>query len=106
MKYWLEIIVIVVITAFAVIFLVQNAHMQGSLQPGQEAFTGTDDRATSIIVETGYHPWVSPLWVPPGSVESLIFSLQAAVGALIIGYFFGYYRGRKDGEQPKEPNGR
>jgi cobalt/nickel transport protein len=107
MKYWLEIIAIVAITAFAAMFLVQNAQLQNSTGPAKEAFPGTDDIASGIIEDTGYHPWVSPLWVPPGNgVESLIFTLSAATGALIIGYFFGYQKGRKDREQPKEPNGR
>jgi cobalt/nickel transport protein len=40
-----------------------------------------------------YEPWFQPLWEPPsGEIESLLFSLQAAIGAVIIGYFFGYYR--------------
>ena len=27
-------------------------------------------------------------------IESLLFALQAAIGAIIIGYFFGYWRGQ------------
>jgi len=29
-----------------------------------------------------------------GEIESLLFGLQIALGALIIGYFFGYYHRR------------
>ena len=29
-----------------------------------------------------------------GEIESLLFALQAAIGAIIIGYFFGYWRGQ------------
>jgi len=40
-------------------------------------------------------PIADPLWEPPsGEIESLLFGLQIALGAIIIGYFFGYYRGR------------
>jgi len=31
---------------------------------------------------------------PFGEIESLLFALQAAIGAIIIGYFFGYWRGQ------------
>ena len=31
---------------------------------------------------------------PSGEIESLLFALQAAIGAVIIGYFFGYWRGK------------
>jgi cobalt/nickel transport protein len=39
------------------------------------------------------HPWFQPVYTPPNrEVECLIFSLQAAIGSLIIGYFLIYYR--------------
>ena len=41
-----------------------------------------------------YHPWFNSVWTPPSpEIESLLFALQAAFGAIIIGYFLGYYRG-------------
>ena len=59
-------------------------------------FTGSDDKASLAIEETGYHPWFSSIWEPPSSeIESLLFALQAAIGALIIGYFLGYYTGKR-----------
>ena len=58
-------------------------------------FGGSDDQAGDIIEQTGYKPWFSSIWEPPsGEIESLIFALQAAIGALIIGYAFGYWRGQ------------
>ena len=40
-------------------------------------------------------PWFTPIWEPPGGeIETLFFCLQAALGSLVIGYFFGYYRGK------------
>jgi cobalt/nickel transport protein len=102
MKYWLEIITVAAIVVFAILFLVQNALIQGTLKPGDQAYTGSDEAATKIINETGYQRWATPLWEPPSSeIESLIFSLQAAIGSVIIGYFFGYYRGKKDGEKSR-----
>jgi cobalt/nickel transport protein len=63
---------------------------------GEEYFSGSDDKASQIIETTGYTPWISSIWEPPSSeVESLLFALQAAIGALIIGYFLGYFTGRR-----------
>ncbi len=58
---------------------------------------GADELAEEAIgkLNPGYEPWFSPLWEPPsGEIESLLFSVQAAVGALIIGYILGYARSR------------
>ncbi len=55
-------------------------------------FKGSDDLATGAINEAqpGYQPWFQPLWKPPSDeVESLLFSLQAALGAGILGYVIG-----------------
>ncbi len=59
-------------------------------------WTGADERAKQVIsdIDPKYEPWFSPVWEPPsGEVETFLFSLQAAIGALLIGYFLGYYRG-------------
>lgn len=96
MKYKAEIIAGIVILAFAIIFLLTNASIQQNLGEGEEAWGGADGQAAEIIESSGYEPWVYPVWEPPsGEIESLFFSLQAAIGALIIGYFFGYYRSRQ-----------
>jgi cobalt/nickel transport protein len=63
---------------------------------GAEYFDGSDDKASQFIESTGYTPWISSIWEPPNSeIESLFFALQAAIGALIIGYFLGYYKGKR-----------
>lgn len=62
----------------------------------QGYFVGADDSAGTLIEETGYQPWIKPIWKPPsGGMESLLFAFQAAIGAFIIGYIFGYYRNKK-----------
>ena len=65
-------------------------------------FGGADDAAGDAINESQngtYEPWFSSIWEPPsGEIESLLFALQAAIGAIIIGYFFGYWRGQKEDE--------
>ena len=53
-------------------------------------FGGADDAAGEAIEESGFEPWFSSIWEPPsGEIESLLFALQDAIGAIIIGYFFG-----------------
>ena len=44
-------------------------------------FGGSDDAASEQIESAN-------------EIESLLFALQAAIGAIIIGYFFGYWRGQ------------
>jgi len=56
------------------------------------AFKGSDDLGTEAIqaARPGYQPWVRPLWTPPSDeIESLLFALQAALGAGILGYVIG-----------------
>jgi cobalt/nickel transport protein len=59
---------------------------------------GADAVAASKIRQmSDYKPWFSPLWEPPSSeIETFLFSLQAAIGAGIIGYIAGLYTGRKE----------
>lgn len=64
---------------------------------GGSDFEGADDQAEDVIVEVApdYEPWAEPLWEPPsGEVESLLFSVQVAIGAIFIGYMFGVLRER------------
>ncbi len=55
-------------------------------------FGGADGEAETVITEinSDYEPWASPLFEPAsGEIESMLFALQAAVGAGIIGFGFG-----------------
>lgn len=68
----------------------------------EQPFTGSDGEAESAIteIEPDYKPWFSPLYEPPsGEIESALFSLQAALGAGVLAYYFGLHRGRRQGEQ-------
>ncbi len=54
------------------------------LLPLDGAFKGSDDLGTQAITAAhpDYRPWFEPLWTPPSSeIESLLFALQAALGA-------------------------
>jgi cobalt/nickel transport protein len=63
------------------------------LHPDSE-FGGADTAAKVALAERGIEPWFEPIMAPPGSeTESLLFALQAAIGAGLIGYYFGLKRG-------------
>ncbi|PNG24546.1 energy-coupling factor ABC transporter substrate-binding protein [Methylocella silvestris] len=56
------------------------------------SFKGSDDQGTDAINELrpDYKPWFEPLWKPPSDeIESLLFSLQAGLGAGFIGFMIG-----------------
>lgn len=56
-------------------------------------FGGADGEAEDVILEItpDYEPWAESIIEPPGGeTESLLFCLQAALGAGIIGLSFGY----------------
>ncbi|APT85378.1 energy-coupling factor ABC transporter substrate-binding protein [Corynebacterium aquilae] len=68
----------------------------------EEQFTGTDDGAETIVEEENpdYEPWFNPLIGElPGEVESGLFALQAGLGAGVVGYALGSYRGRRKAEE-------
>ena len=62
-----------------------------------EIFRGSDSQAADVVktLAPEYKPWFQPIIKPPGNgAESLLFALQAAIGAGFIGYYAGYSRGR------------
>ncbi len=68
-------------------------------------FEGADGQAEDVIGEIApnYEPWFHAIWEPPsGEIESLLFALQAAIGAIVIGYVIGYGRARKKYASPEE----
>ena len=83
-------VAVVVLVALPLIFI-----QKPEPEPGQkevEIFTGSDDQAKNMItqIRPDYKPWVESLLSPPsGEIESMLFSLQAALGAGFIGYWLG-----------------
>ena len=69
------------------------------LLAGRSDFIGTDTKAREMVgtLDPAYRPWFKNIWEPPQEVATLIFSLQAALGAGILCYVLGYYRGRRKG---------
>lgn len=65
------------------------------------SFEGADGMAEGVISEINpnYKPWFESLWEPPsGEIETLLFSLQAAIGAGIIGFYIGRVTKKKEGK--------
>ncbi|MGD6810404.1 MAG: energy-coupling factor ABC transporter substrate-binding protein [Candidatus Bathyarchaeia archaeon] len=92
-QHYIILIVIMVGLFVAPLILLPNAE-----------FGGADGGAEQAISDTGYEPWITPIWEPPsGEIESLLFALQAAIGAMIIGYFVGYERGKRAKKEIKAP---
>lgn len=61
-------------------------------------FGGADGQIEEVIgeVNPGYTPWFESVWTPPsGEIESLLFAVQAALGAGYIGYYIGKKRNVK-----------
>ncbi len=60
-------------------------------------FGGADGLAEEAITENNpwYEQWFEPIIEPAsGEIESMLFATQAAIGALLIGYYFGFKKGR------------
>ncbi len=93
--------------AIILIFIAAFAYVSST---GNHEWSGADDQAGDTIDKlTGgtYQPWANSVWEPPsGEIESLLFALQAAFGAIIIGYFLGYYRGLAKSEASAHPEER
>ncbi len=88
MKKQTTLILILIVIVLAIVPLFMN--------PGSE-FGGADGQAEGAILEIApdYQPWFESLWSPPGGeTESLLFALQAAFGAGVVGYYFGVKRGQ------------
>jgi cobalt/nickel transport protein len=81
---WLLAIAVIVLAAFPLVFV-------------RGKYSGSDDQAESAIQEShpNYEPWFKPLFEPASTeIESLLFASQAAMGAGVIGYVIGLYKGR------------
>ena len=64
----------------------------GPDQKEVEIFAGADDQAKELVaqIRPDYQPWFRPVWEPAsGEIATLLFALQAALGAGFIGYYLG-----------------
>lgn len=61
-------------------------------------FSGADGLAETAITEINpdYTPWFSSIYEPAsGEIESLLFALQAAIGAGVVGFVLGRITAKK-----------
>lgn len=61
------------------------------LHRGSE-FEGSDAQGEEMITEIqeDYEPWISPIFPEiPGEIETLLFTIQAAIGGGFIGFYIG-----------------
>ena len=87
---WLLLLGVVLITILPLLF-VKGAD-----------FSGSDNKAEKAIgqIQPGYKPWFKPIFeLPSQEVESLLFCVQAAAGAGVIGYAIGLYKGRSQKDE-------
>jgi cobalt/nickel transport protein len=91
-RYRFEILALIAILVFCALFLyVGNAEFAGSDTVGSSQIS-----KITGIPEEEYLPLIWQ-WVPPsGEVESALFALQAAFGGIVVGWFFGYWKGLKE----------
>lgn len=91
----LMLLAVVVLIAYPL--LTVRAPESGPGGEPREIFTGSDGQAEGVIRQLApdYQPWVAPLMEPPSAeIESLLFALQAVLGAGFIGYYVGVKRER------------
>jgi cobalt/nickel transport protein len=94
-KYVLEILSVIAIAAFCVLFLYTSSTMNGAEFAGSDTVGSGRIADLSGIPEENFSPLI-PQWVPPsGEIEACLFALQAAVGGLFVGGVFGFWIGQK-----------
>ncbi len=97
-KRWQNaLMLLAVIVLIAYPLLTVRAPEAGPGEEPAEIFSGADGQAEGVIRQLApdYQPWASPLMEPPsGEIESLLFALQAVLGAGFIGYYVGVKRER------------
>ena len=95
-KKLIAILILVIVCAVILIFPLMTIK--------DSEFGGADGAAEEAIgvVDPDYEPWAeSIIELPGGETESLLFCLQTALGAIVVGYGFGYLVARKK-YSPKE----
>lgn len=99
MKRTQNILLLIGVIALAILPLMMVAKpAAGPDGQAVEIFTGADDKAKDLISEINpeYQPWFSSIIEPAsGEIASMLFALQAALGAGFIGYYIGGARMRE-----------
>lgn len=106
LKSGLLIAAVAALTILPVTLVKQPSVGPGGTQP--ELFKGSDDQASAAVhaLAPSYKPWFSPIFKTDSSeTDTLLFALQAAIGAGFIGYYAGYSRGRTKDDSTKPVGG-
>lgn len=83
---WLLAIAVIILALFPMLFV-------------RGEYKGADDRSGDAIKEINpdYKEWFKPILEPAsGEIETFLFATQAALGAGVIGYVIGRYKGRAE----------
>lgn len=83
----LILIIIVILISLIPLLTLKNAE-----------FAGADGLAETAVTEIApdYKPWFSSIYEPAsGEIESLLFALQAAIGAVVMGFILGRITAKK-----------
>lgn len=93
MKRGQNILLLVAVVALAVLPLwLVSAPAAGPDGKPAQIFAGADNQARDLVgrIAPHYKPWFEPVLQPASDeIASLLFALQAALGAGFIGYFIG-----------------
>lgn len=94
-------------TSFILLFLVILISAVPLIIFENAAFSGADGQAENVITEISpaYQPWTSSFFKPASpEIESFLFSLQAAIGAGILGFGFGRLSDKKKEGEKNDSN--
>lgn len=85
----------VVALALMPLFVVKDGKFGGADDQGKEAITK---------INPEYKPWFESFMQPASSeIAGLLFAVQAALGAGVLGYAIGLYKGRSEAKQLPHP---
>jgi cobalt/nickel transport protein len=94
-KYRLEILAIIAVFAFCILFLYTSSIMTDAEFAGSDTLGSTQIAEMTGKAEEDFQPLIWQ-WAPPsGEIESGLFALQAAIGGILVGWVFGYWKGQK-----------
>jgi len=90
-RYTLEVLTIIAIVAFFIMFLYSSSNVRGAKFSGSDTAGSQGIAELSGIPVENFQPLI-PQWKPPGTeIESSLFALQAAIGGIIVGVVFGFW---------------
>ena len=94
-RYRLELLAILAVLGFCALFLYTSSIMNEAEFEGSDTVGSSQIAEITGIAEEEFQPIIGQ-WVPPsGEIESALFALQAAIGGIMVGWVFGYWKGQK-----------